>query len=95
MGKETLMPTPIDKRRAIEALRAGVPNRDVVKQLPPLQNDINEAFNQLLATVNDEGKTGIQSNGLLLEGNFGTGKSHWLEYFRHVALEVKKRHCMI
>lgn len=84
------MPIPlIEKRRAIEALRAGVPNRDVVKQLPPLQDDINEAFNKLLAAVNDECETGAHLNGLLLEGDFGTGKSHWLEYFRHAAIESK------
>lgn len=78
----------IEKRRAIEALRAGVPNRDVVKQLPPLQEDIKESFIQLLNTIEGTGDNKSNSNGLLLEGGFGTGKSHWLEYFRHVALDA-------
>lgn len=78
----------IEKRRAIEALRAGVPNRDVVKQLPPLQEDIKESFMQMLNAARGAGDAKSDFNGLLLEGGFGTGKSHWLEYFRHVALDA-------
>jgi len=77
----------INRRRAIEALRAGVPNRDVVRLLPPDQPNLDEKFQALLAEAErglDEGK---QPQGLLLEGDFGTGKSHWLEYYRHLALE--------
>ena len=33
------------------------------------------------------GREGKQPQGLLLEGDFGTGKSHWLDIFRHQALE--------
>ncbi|MHB0936894.1 MAG: BREX system ATP-binding domain-containing protein [Armatimonadota bacterium] len=77
----------VDRRRAIEALRAGVPNRDVVRMLPPEQRDIDERFQALLTATEIGWEDGRQQAGLLLEGDFGTGKSHWLEYFRHLALE--------
>jgi hypothetical protein len=77
----------VNKLRAIEALRAGVPNRDVVRELPPVQPDVEDRFDALLeaAGLNDEDQK--TPPGLLLEGDFGTGKSHWLEYFRHLALD--------
>ncbi len=77
----------VEKRRAIEALRAGVPNRDVVRELPPIQDELKEQFASLLSSVSDGSVSGTCHAGLLLEGDFGTGKSHWLEYFRYLALE--------
>jgi hypothetical protein len=75
----------VDRLRAIEALRAGVPNRDVVRQLPPLQDEIEERFQALLEATDAGWMEEKQTPGLLLEGDFGTGKSHWLEYFQHAA----------
>jgi hypothetical protein len=77
----------VDQLRAVEALRAGVPNRDVVRQLPPLQADLEERFQRLLDAAETGWEEELQPPGLLLEGDFGTGKSHWLEYFQHLALE--------
>ncbi len=77
----------VQRRRAIEALRAGVPNRDVVRQLKPVQVDMEERFNDLLESAKDGWSDAKQQPGLLIEGDFGTGKSHWLEYYRHLALE--------
>ena len=77
----------VARRRAIEALRAGVPNRDVVRLLPPDQHNLEERFNTLLVDAEHGLLEGKQPPGLLIEGDFGTGKSHWLEYFRHLALE--------
>ena len=77
----------IDQRRALEALRAGVPNRDVVRMLPPEQADVLARFHTLLEATERGWDEEKQASGLLLEGDFGTGKSHWLEYFRHLALE--------
>ncbi|MHB9130079.1 MAG: BREX system ATP-binding domain-containing protein [Armatimonadota bacterium] len=77
----------VDRRRALEALRAGVPNRDVVRMLPPEQPDLDAKIQALLAETEAGWDDGKQLPGLLLEGDFGTGKSHWLEYFRHLALE--------
>ena len=77
----------IEPRCAIEALRAGIPNRDVVRQLPPLQQDLESRLNALLEEAEAGWESGRQAPGILLEGEFGTGKSHWLEYARHRALE--------
>src|SRR5947209_7829921 len=77
----------VDQLRAVEALRAGVPNRDVVRQLPPMQDEIEERFQALLDATNAGWMEEKQAPGILLEGDFGTGKSHWLEYFQHAARE--------
>lgn len=74
-------------RRAIEGLRAGVPNTDVVTQLPPIQDTVEDSFNELLNLTENSFESGKQAQGLLLKGEFGTGKSHWLEYFEHLAME--------
>ena len=77
----------LDQRRAVEALRAGVPNRDVVRQLKPMQPELEDRFSALLRQMEESWATGTQSEGLLLEGGFGTGKSHCMEYLRYIALE--------
>ncbi len=74
-------------RRAVEALRAGIPSRDVVRLLPPTQADVPHAFEALLHATSDGWLTGNPARGLLVEGDFGTGKSHCLEGLRHRALE--------
>jgi hypothetical protein len=79
----------IFKRRAIEALRSGVPNRDVVRYLPPKQIEIHDKFVNLLDSAKSSWNFNEQVKGLLISGDFGSGKSHWLEYFRHLALERK------
>jgi hypothetical protein len=80
----------VEARRAIEALRAGVPNRDVVRFLEPHQDDIKEKFDALLENVATRwGDDSLKPlPGLLLEADFGAGKSHWLEAMRHLALEA-------
>lgn len=74
----------IEDRRAIEALRSGVPNRDAVRVLGSSQAEIERRFRQLLAELQD----GDSAKGLLLQGGFGSGKSHLLEYFQHLALDA-------
>jgi hypothetical protein len=77
----------VECRRAIEALRSGVPNLDVVQALGSSQPGLEKAFASQLEMVRaslHQGKTG---SGLLLAGGFGSGKSHLLECFRHMALE--------
>jgi hypothetical protein len=69
-------------RRTIEALRSGVPNRDAVHQLGSSQGAIERQFDELLALVSD----GKGNRGLVVGGDFGTGKSHLLEYLQHVAV---------
>ena len=70
--------------RAMEALRAGVPSRDVVSFFPPAQADIASRWDKCLAAA-----AALQSGqGLLLEGDFGTGKTHWLEQMENLAQEA-------
>jgi BREX system ATP-binding protein BrxC/D len=72
----------VQGRRAIEALRSGVPNRDAVRVLGSSQREIEDQFARQLDAVRHDGR----APGLLVRGNFGSGKSHLLEYLQHVAL---------
>ena len=78
---------PVQARRAIEALRAGVPNRDAVLVLGGGQPRIDEQFRALLERAADDVARGTQAPGLLLGGDFGAGKSHLLEALEQVALQ--------
>ncbi|MBV9579018.1 MAG: DUF2791 family P-loop domain-containing protein [Chloroflexi bacterium] len=77
---------PVHARRAIEALRAGVPNRDAVRLLSPQQAQVETRFRRQLETLAEDSQAGRASPGLLVAGDFGTGKSHLLEYLEHIAL---------
>jgi hypothetical protein len=70
----------IRNRRAIEALRAGVPNRDAVLALGSTQPEIERKFREQLQSV------GTQPQGMLVQGSFGAGKSHLLEFLLQIAL---------
>jgi hypothetical protein len=76
-----------DLRRALEALRSGVPNRDAVRVLGCGQTAVVERFRQQLAAVDAAARDDKQAKGLLVSGGFGSGKSHLLEYLKHLALE--------
>jgi len=75
-------------RRAIEALRSGVPNRDAVRLLGCNQPATERRFKDQLADVPSAFQKGRQSHGLLVEGRFGTGKSHLLEFLQDLALNA-------
>ena len=77
----------IECRRAIEALRSGVPNRDAVSSLGCEQPNIEQKFRAQLQAAKDGATEEIQAPGLLIGGDFGAGKSHLLEYLQHIALE--------
>jgi hypothetical protein len=79
----------VQARRAIEALRAGVPNRDAVSALGTAATDAEEHFRQLLEAAQASGTEALSPAGLLVAGNFGSGKSHLLEYLQHVAREQR------
>lgn len=70
-----------DARTAVEALRAGVPNRAAIRILGSGEDAIEAAFDRGLDAA------GEQSPGLLLAGGFGAGKSHLLGYLSEVALQ--------
>lgn len=78
--------TRIQARRAIEALRAGVPNHDAVLALGGGQPRIEARFRRLLDDAADDVAKGTQTPGLLVAGDFGTGKSHLLEALEQLAL---------
>ena len=82
------MNTQVVCRRAIEALRAGVPNRDAVLALGCEQAAIEERFHAQLQEAKEGAKAGVQAPGLLIAGDFGSGKSHLLEYLQHAAVEA-------
>jgi hypothetical protein len=73
-------------RRALEALRSGVPNADAVRVLGCNQPTVEEQFASRLEDVTEALVAGKQVGGILVEGGFGTGKSHLLEYLEHRAL---------
>lgn len=75
-------------RRAVEALRSGVPNRDVVSQLGVFQGDITQKFGELARELREESDLiEDKPRSIIVSGGFGAGKSHILEYLRHLALE--------
>ncbi|MBI4289308.1 MAG: DUF2791 family P-loop domain-containing protein [Chloroflexi bacterium] len=75
-----------ESRRAIEALRAGVPNQDAVRALGSSQPDLEAKFKQQLQVAKQSFPTGKQAPGMLVAGEFGAGKSHLLEHFQSIAL---------
>ena len=75
--------TRVAQRRAIEALRAGVPSRDAVAALGSGQSAIEDRFVALR-----EAAAGSTPAGMLLGGGFGAGKSHLLEHLAALALDA-------
>ena len=74
------------QRRAVEALRSGVPNADAVIALGSGQSEIEDRFAELLE---DGGGPANRSGGgrasMLLGAGFGQGKSHLLTHLGHLA----------
>jgi len=77
----------LEARRVIEGLRAGVPNRHVVNALGCLQPEIEGRFRRLLEATQHNVTAGICPKGMVIDGEFGAGKSHVLEYLQSLALE--------
>jgi len=77
----------LEARTAIEALRAGVPNRAAVRLMGTTESGIEQAFDDLLAAASGEavGTEGAAARGLGIAGGFGAGKSHMLTYLGEVA----------
>jgi P-loop Domain of unknown function (DUF2791) len=70
----------VSRRRAVEALRAGVPSRDAVATLGSGQTAIEDRFASLC-----ESAAAGRAGGLLFGGGFGAGKSHLLEHLAGLA----------
>jgi len=73
----------LEARTAIEALRAGVPNRAAIRQMGTEQTSIEHAFEAALGAAWAD--AGTAPAGIGLAGGFGTGKSHMLGYLAEVA----------
>ncbi len=73
----------LDARRAVEALRAGVPNSVAVRQMGTEQTAVEHAFDAALASV--WAPPGPARAGIGVAGGFGSGKSHMLGYLAEVA----------
>jgi hypothetical protein len=79
---ETTSDRAVWARRAIEALRAGVPSRDAIAATGSGQSAIEDRFTALCKQAT-EGRPG----GLLIGGGFGAGKSHLLGHLARLALD--------
>ncbi|MGB0909991.1 MAG: BREX system ATP-binding domain-containing protein, partial [Nitrospirales bacterium] len=64
-------------------------NIEVVKTLGCPQPIVKSKFQQLLDDAKDSVEKGWTTTGMLVEGGFGTGKSHLLESLQQVALEQR------
>jgi hypothetical protein len=78
---------PIAARGAIEALRAGVPNRAAIRLLGERDGALVNSFLESLGRCTEGLSRGRPSEGNLIWGGFGAGKSHLLGYMRELALE--------
>lgn len=73
-------------RRAIEALRGGVPNGDAVSQLGCNHPTVEGQFQDLMHGVTESLTGQAPPQGILVAGDFGSGKSHLLHWLQHRAL---------
>ncbi len=78
----------VEARRVVEGLRAGVPNKHVVTALGCLQPEVEGRFRRMMEATQQNVTTGPCPRGMVLEGEFGSGKSHVLEYLQHLALDA-------
>ena len=79
-------PSNLTYRRAMEALRNGVPNREAVQLLGCNQPQVEKQFQELLCRTSDSATPPQGAQGMLVSGDFGTGKSHLLSHFEYRAL---------
>ena len=78
----------LTRRRALEALRNGVPNPAAVEILGCRQPAAESAFTERLTrAAENDGRSGVMS-GVLFSGNFGSGKSHLLTHLERLALSL-------
>ena len=77
----------VDYRSALEALRNGVPNEDAVRVLGSNQDAVEQLFLDRLKSIQDAVSSEHQVPGLLIQGGFGTGKSHLLKYLEDASID--------
>ena len=74
-------------RKIIEGLRSGIPNRHIVTVFGCQQEEVRGRFIRLMEETKQCPDHDGMSKGTIIEGAFGSGKSHVLEYLQHLALE--------
>jgi hypothetical protein len=74
----------VARRRAVEALRSGVPSWDAVAALGSGQQEAEDRVGAMLERMG----RGSGPSGVLLGGGFGAGKSHLLTHLGHLALDA-------
>ena len=79
----------VARRRAVEALRSGVPSWDAVAVLGSGQPEAEDRFTALLESVGELRRPTAGPSGLLLGGGFGAGKSHLLTHMAHLAMRSR------
>ena len=77
----------LNSRRALESLRNGVPNGDAVSALGCSQPVVEQGFNAMLDRLTVPGNRHDGGQGMMVAGDFGSGKSHLLGYLENCALE--------
>jgi P-loop Domain of unknown function (DUF2791) len=77
--------TDVMARSAIEALRAGVPNRAAIRLLEPDEGALRRNFLERLRLCDPALRDDEQPEGIVIAGAFGAGKSHQLGYFAILA----------
>jgi hypothetical protein len=70
----------VEERVAIEALRAGVPNRAAIRLLRTSEGELSERFAERLIQCRAGLSVGKAVEGEIVAGGFGTGKSHLLGF---------------
>jgi P-loop Domain of unknown function (DUF2791) len=75
----------IAARSAIEALRAGVPNRAAIRLLGSDEEALRRDFAERLGGCEAALRENRQVEGMILTGAFGAGKSHQLGYLAELA----------
>ena len=78
---------PFKCRQALEALRNGVPNQAAVEILGCNRPDVESRFDSLMLQAIETEPPPEGALGMLVSGDFGSGKSHLLSYLEHRALE--------
>ena len=76
----------VEERVAIEALRAGVPNRAAIRSLRTSEGELSERFAKRLRQCRAGLSGGQAVEGEIVAGGFGTGKSHLLGFLADQAL---------
>jgi hypothetical protein len=78
-----------EERRAIEALRAGVPNRAAVRLMGATSQAISQQFDATLraASAGLSQDRPVDRAWQIVEGGFGSGKTHLLSYLQEQALQ--------